>query len=270
MRLERDVSDYMLVVAGYLIRGCVYAMMVAPAVIVLTASLTPGTLLQFPPDGISFRWYQRVWESVQFKSAIWTSTYLALLATGISLALGFLAAFVIDRFQFSGRAVYQSLLLSPIVIPVVVLGLSLLQFFATLKLTQSFVGLLAGHVLITLPYVVRTLLTGLSLFNKVLEEAALNLGASPLRTLTRVTIPVLMPNLIAASVFAFVTSFGNVTLSVFLAGPATVTLPVQIFSFVESSYDPTVAAVSGVVIVVTLLVILITERVIGVSQIVGK
>lgn len=268
--LRRDFSDYALSAAGYVVRFGVYTMMIAPPVIVLSSSLTPGSLLQFPPDGVSFMWYVRVWQSLQFKSAIWTSTYLALLATAISLVLGFSAAFVVDRFTFGGRTIFQSLMLSPIVIPMVVLGLSLLQFLSSFGLAQTFLALLAGHVLITLPYVVRTLLTGLSLLNKVLEEAALNLGASPLRTLIRVTIPVLMPNLIAASVFAFVTSFGNVTLSVFLSGGRTVTLPVQIFTFVESSYDPTVAAVSGVVIMVTLMVILIAERVVGMSHVVGK
>lgn len=268
--LRRDFSDHALCAAGYVVRFGVYAMMLAPPVVVLSASLTPGSLLQFPPNGVSLAWYVRVWHSPQFMSAIWTSTYLALLATALSLVLGFSAAFVVDRFTFGGKAMFQSLMLSPIVIPMVVLGLSLLQFLSSLGLGQTFLALLAGHVLITLPYVVRTLLTGLSLLNRVLEEAALNLGASPLRTLVRVTIPVLMPNLIAASVFAFVTSFGNVTLSVFLSGGRIVTLPVQIFTFVESSYDPTVAAVSGVVIIVTLIVILTTERVVGMSQVVGK
>lgn len=268
--IRRDPSDYALFIAGCIVRFFVYAMLLAPAVIVLGASLTRGSLLQFPPDGVSLTWYARAWGSQEFTSAIWISTYLAVLASGISLALGFSAAFVIDRFAFPGRAIFQSLLLSPIVIPIVVLGLALLYLLSSLRIGQSLAGLLIGHILVSLPYVVRALLNGLSLFNTTLEEAALNLGASPLRAVTRVTVPMLMPNLVAGAIFAFVTSFGNITLSVFLSGASTVTLPVRIFSFVESSYDPTVAAVSGFVIFVTLGTILIAERLVGMTKIVGK
>lgn len=268
--MRRDFSDYILALAGYIVRFGVYAIMIAPAIVVIGASFTRGSLLQFPPDGVSLIWYLRVWDSLEFKSAMWTSTYLAILATGISLLVGFSAAFVIDRFKFPGRAMFELLVLSPIVMPMVVLGLALLYILSSLGIAQTLTGLLVGHILITIPYVVRSLLSGLLLFNRTLEEAALNLGASPFRAVTRVTIPVLMPNLMAAAIFAFVTSFGNVTLSIFLAGAASVTLPVRIFTFVESSYDPTVAAVSGVVIIATLVIILIAERLFGMSKVLGK
>lgn len=268
--IQRDISDHILTGLGYLIRFCVYAMLLAPAIIVIGASVTTGSILKFPPDGVSFGWYAKAWASQEFTSGIWLSTYLALLASAISLALGFSAAFVIDRFSFPGRAIFQSLLLSPIIIPIVVLGLALLYLLSSLRISQSLGALLIGHVLVSLPYVVRALLNGLSLFNTTLEEAALNLGASPVRAVCRVTIPVLMPNMVAGTIFAFVTSFGNITLSIFLSGASTVTLPVRIFSFVESSYDPTVAAVSGFVILVTLGTILVAERLVGMSKIVGK
>ncbi|WP_142502186.1 ABC transporter permease [Klebsiella sp. 2680] len=270
MNSKLDLSDYILNYGGLVVRGFVYIMMLTPAVIVIGASFTSGTMLQFPPDGFSLKWYMRALADDQFIDAMWTSAYLAFFATLLSLLLGLSSAFVLDRFSFTGRSLFSSLLLSPVIIPMVVLGLALLQFLSWLGISQTFTGLLLGHVLIMLPYVVRTLLTGLGLLNKTLEEAALNLGTAPLRVMCRVTIPLLRPAIIAASVFAFVTSFGNVTLSVFLASSDSVTLPVQIFSYVESSYDPTVAAVSAIVIAITLAVILIIEKVVGVSQIVGR
>ncbi|WP_404294948.1 ABC transporter permease (plasmid) [Microvirga sp. RSM25] len=270
MNTKVDLSDQILRYGGLILRGFVYLMMLTPAIIVVGSSLTSGAMLQFPPDGLSLKWYNQVWQNGQFIRAIWNSTYLALLATVIALALGFTGAFVLDRFKFPARSLFVSLLLSPIVIPMVVLGLALLQFLSSIGLSQTFTGLLLGHILIMLPYVVRTLTTGFSLLNKTLEEAALNLGAPPLRVIMRVSVPLLMPSIIAAGVFAFVTSFGNVTLSVFLASASTITLPVQIFSFVESSYDPTVAAVSSIVIAVTLGVILLIEKLVGVSQVVGR
>ncbi|UXN57580.1 ABC transporter permease [Phyllobacterium zundukense] len=270
MTSQHDLSDRVLHYGGLAVRGFVYLMMLTPAVIVIGASFNSGELLKFPPQGFSFRWYAQVWQNQQFMVALWTSAYLAVFATIASLVLGFASAFVLDRFKFPLSSLFASLLLSPIIIPMVVLGLALLQLFSWLGLSQSFTGLFLSHVLIMLPYVVRTLSTGISLINKTLEEAALNLGASPLRTTLRVSLPLLMPSLVAAAVFAFVTSFGNVTLSVFLASASTITLPVQIFAFVESSYDPTVAAVSSIVIAVTLGVILLIEKLVGVSQVVGR
>lgn len=256
--------------AGLIVRTLVYAMMLAPALIVIGASFTRGSMLQFPPDGISLRWYLRAWHSQEFMSAMWASAYIALLASALSFALGFSAAFVVDRFAFPGRAAVQSLLLSPIVTPIVVLGLALLYLMSSLRVGPSLEALLVGHILVSLPYVVRALLNGFSLLNSTLEEAALNLGASPLRAVMRVTVPMLVPNLVAGAIFAFVTSFGNITLSIFLSSASTVTLPVRIFSFVESSYDPTVAAVSSIVILIALAIILISERLVGMSKIIGK
>ncbi|WP_265975650.1 ABC transporter permease [Brucella intermedia] len=270
MNIKSDLSDYILHYGGYLLRGVVYLMMVTPAIIVVGASFTSGSLLSFPPEGFSLQWYERVWNNNQFMGAMATSAYLAIAATCVALLIGLTAAFVMDRYRFPGRSTFEALMLSPIIIPMVVLALALLQFMSWIGINQTFAGLLFGHVLIMLPYVVRTLGTGLNLLNKTLEEASLNLGAPPLTTLRRVTIPLLTPSIIAAAVFAFVTSFGNVTLSVFLASASTVTLPVQIFSFVESSYDPTVAAVSSIVIAITLVVILVIEKVVGVSRVVGK
>ncbi|MGY4627098.1 ABC transporter permease [Bradyrhizobium sp. USDA 4486] len=264
--MQTDFTDRLLAFGGLFVRGAVYVMLTLPAVIVVMTSLTGDDSLRFPPDGFSLRWYTAAIANAQFMSSLWTSTQLATLGTILVLVIGSAAAFAIVRYRFTGATLFQSLALSPLIVPVVVLALGLLQFLSWLRMGQSFIGLFVGHLLIMLPYVVRTLVTGLLLLDRTLEHAAMNLRAPPLRVFRRITLPLLTPSLITAAVFAFVTSFGNVTLSSFLANPGTVTLPVQIFTYVQYSYDPVVAAVSTIVIAVTVVVILIIERVIGVDK----
>jgi putative spermidine/putrescine transport system permease protein len=262
-----DAIDLVIAVTGAILRPFVYIGLALPAVIVVVTSFTAGDRLRFPPEGLSFRWYQAAVESAPFMTSLWMSTRLACVATVLSLAIGLAAAFAIDRHRFHGREAFKTFTLSPLVVPMVVLGLGLLQLLSWLNINQTFLGLLIGHVLITLPYVVRTLTASFVLFDRTLEEAAMNLRANPARVLRRITLPLLAPALVAAAVFAFVTSFGNITLSIFLGYVGTTTLPVQIFTFVEHSYSPVLAAVSTLVIIVTLLVIFAVERLIGMERI---
>jgi putative spermidine/putrescine transport system permease protein len=258
-----DAIDFGLKVAGAITRPLVYVTLCLPAAIVVVTSFTAGETLEFPPKGFSLKWYQAAVDSEPFMNSLWSSTRLAFAATVLSVLIGFAASFAIDRFHFRGREIFQMVTLSPLVIPMVVLGLGLLQFLSWLHLNQTFAGLLIGHVLITLPYVVRTLTASFVLFDRTLEQAAMNLRAPPLRVLRRITLPLIGPALVSASVFAFVTSFGNITLSIFLGFGGESTLPVQIFTYVEHSYDPILAAVSTIVILVTLLVIAVVEKLVG-------
>jgi len=262
-----DPADRLLAIAGWIARPIVYVGLCIPATIIVAASFTAGEVLRFPPEGFSLRWYQAALSSAPFMGSLWTSVRLACLATIGALSLGLCAAMALDRYRFRGREVIRNLTLSPLVVPMVVLGIALLQFLASMKLNQTFVGLLAGHILITVPYVVRTLSASLVLFDRSIEQAAANLRAPPWRVLRLVTLPILFPAIISATVFAFVTSFGNVTLSIFLGTSQATTLPVQIFTYVEQNYDPVLAAVSAVVIMVTLAMILIIEKVVGVEKV---
>lgn len=264
--MQSDAIDKLLGLTGTVVRALVYIGLILPAVVVVIASFTASDSLAFPPEGFSIQWYRNAFTSGPFMSALWTSTKLAVSATVIVLIAGSAAAFAIVRYQFLGKSIFQSLALSPMIVPVVVLGLGLLQFLSWVGLSQSYFGLFVGHLIVMLPYVIRTMVTGLLLLDRTLEHAAMNLRAPPFRVFRKITVPLLVPSLITSGVFAFVTSFGNVTLSSFLAVAGTVTLPVQIFTYVEYSYDPIVAAVSTIVIAVTALVILIIERVIGVDK----
>ncbi|QPF90758.1 ABC transporter permease [Bradyrhizobium commune] len=263
-----DAVDRILAAVGKLVRVLVYLTLILPAVIVVATSFTSGDAMRFPPTGFSLRWYYAFWDSSLFIDSLTLSLKVAALATVLSLLFGFAAAFAIERYEFSGRELMRGLMLSPLLIPAVVLGLGLMQLQVWIGLSQTFLGLLIGHVVVTLPYVVRTLSAGMVLFDRNLEQAAMSLRATPATILRTVTIPLLVPAIISAGVFAFVTSFGNVSLSVFLGAGGNVTLPVQVLAYVEQTVDPLVAAVSSVVIVFTLVAILIADRISGPKSII--
>ncbi|MET4316051.1 ABC transporter permease [Bradyrhizobium sp. RT4b] len=258
-----DIMDRLLAGAGRCLRAFVYLTLILPAVIVVATSFTSGDAMRFPPTGFSLRWYYAFWESSLFIDSLSLSLKVAALATVLSLLFGFAAAFGIERHNFRGRGLIRGFMLSPLLIPAVVLGLGLMQMQVWIGISQTFLGLLVGHVVVTLPYVVRTLSASMVLFDRNLEQAAMSLRATPVTVLRTVTIPLLVPGIISAGVFAFVTSFGNVNLSVFLGAGGNVTLPVQVLAYVEQTVDPLVAAVSSVVIVFTLLAILIADRISG-------
>lgn len=261
--MRYDFTDYVLIVAGAVTRVAVYALLALPAALVVVLSFTSGETMDFPPAGFSMQWYQKAFESEPFMSALWTSTYVAVIVAIAALVIGFAAAFAINRFDFPGKGLLQALAFSPLIVPAVVLGIGLLYLFAWMNLIQTMFPLFAGHLVLAIPYVVRTVLASLTLHNRVLEEAAMNLRASPLQVVRRITLPLILPGLLSAAIFAFVTSFGNVTVSVFLTYGGNVTLPVQLFTYLDHSYDPLVAAVSSIMIFVTLAVILTIERLIG-------
>ncbi|MEZ2146769.1 ABC transporter permease [Bradyrhizobium sp. DN5] len=266
--MRSDLVDHVMAALSAVIRVVVYSMLALPAILVIVSSFASGNTMTFPPAGFSLRWYKTAFDSEVFMSALWTSTYLAVLVASIALVIGFAAAFAINRFSFPGKTFLQGLAFSPLIVPAVVLGIGLLQLFAWFDLTQTICPLILGHLVLAIPYVVRTVLASLSLHDQQLEQAAMNLRATPLQVVRRITLPLILPGLLSAAIFAFVTSFGNVTVSAFLTYGGHVTLPVQIFTYVNTSYDPLAAAVSSLMIAVTLAVILTIERLIGAERLV--
>lgn len=264
--MRSDPSDYVMAASGAIIRALVYITLALPALIVLITSFSSGDTMAFPPPGFSLRWYQKAISDELFMSSMWTSTYVAVVVSFVGLAIGFSGAFAIDRFSFRGKGILKALAFSPLIVPAVVLGIGLLQLFAWFNLTQTSYPLIIGHLVLVIPYIVRTVLASLALHDKVLEQAAMNLRATPYRVIRRITLPLIMPGLLSAAIFAFVTSFGNVTVSTFLTYGTQVTLPVQIFAYVDTSYDPLVAAVSSIMVFVTSIVILSIERLIGADK----
>ncbi|MGE3149051.1 MAG: ABC transporter permease [Pseudorhodoplanes sp.] len=261
-------SDRLLVIFGAPLRAFVYFLLALPAVIVVISSFNENQFMNFPPPGFTLRWYRGMWDSVPLMGALGTSMRLALLATFLSLLLGAPAAFALTRYEFRGNKTLQLILLSPMVLPAVVLSLGLLQFFALIGMARSNAGLVVGHVLITLPYVVRTLTASFLLLDRTLEQAAANLRAPPLTVARRITLPLILPGLLSATLFSFVTSLGNVTVSMFLSYSASVTLPIQILQHMEMNFDPIIAAISTIVILLTVALIAAVEWLVGVDRIV--
>ena len=228
----------------------------------------------FPPEGYSLKWFAAIPGNDRFISGFKLSLGLAVTATLIGLGIGIPAALCLSRFRFRGREGLNSLLLLPLVVPGIVLGMSLYVFhveteIATgLPILGSLGGLVAGHVLVVIPWTVRLVTASLAGLDRAIEEAAQSLGADRWTTFRRVTLPAILPGVVAAALFGFVSSFGNLEMSLFLVGPGRTTLPIAILQYLEWKIDPTIAAVSVVQIALIAVAMLITDRVVMISRVV--
>ncbi|WJH32742.1 ABC transporter permease [Paenibacillus aurantius] len=243
---------------------------ISPLLVVIPTSFTSVKYLSFPAVGFSFQWYTKILDRPEFIDSFYFSLKLAALTAVISGILGTLAGLALHRYKFRGSGVINSLLLMPLTVPALIVGIAVLLFFTRIGLAGTFTGLLLSHILISIPYVVRLVLTGLSSFDYTLERAAYIMGAKPYHVFKDITMPLLKPAILSGMVFAFLTSFDNVTVSLFLVSPSTTTLPLAIFSHMQESLDPLVASLSSVVILFSLLFIIILERVYGLDRLFGS
>jgi putative spermidine/putrescine transport system permease protein len=245
-----------------------------PLVFVTWLAFFRQEIPSFPPEGYSLRWFQAIPGNDRFVAGFLLSLRVALIATAIGLCLGLPAALCLSRFRFKGRAALSSLMLLPLVVPGIVLGIALYVFHVEIELATGFAilgsiaGLIAGHVLIVIPWTVRLVMVSLAGLDRSIEEAAQSLGADRITTFRRVTLPAIRPGVVAAALFGFVTSFGNLEMSLFLVGPGRTTLPIAILQYLEWKIDPTIAAVSVLQIVLLATVMLITDRFVKLSQVV--
>ena len=231
-----------------------------PVIVVVLAAFSTTSYLTIPPQGWTFAWFGKVLGDPTYLSAIRMSLILACGSTAISLALGVAAAYALFRKALPGSEAITSFLMAPLVMPAVVIGVALLQFVSVTGLRGSLLALLMAHVVITVPYVVRSALASLAGLDLAVEEAARVLGATGFEAFRLVTLPLITPGLIAGGLFAFITSLDNVPVTIFLISSSQTTLPVLIFASVEMGVDPSVAAVSTLLIVATGFVLLIAER----------
>ena len=244
----------------------VYTFILAPILVIIPVSFSETQYLVFPPQGFSLRWYVNFFKTRELTTSLGTTLHLAVWTTVSATVTGTMVAIAIVRHRFRGRETIRTLLMAPIVMPRLVLGIAFLLFFSKTVLSGTFGALLAAHLVVALPYVVRTVGASLVGLDRSLEEAAMSLGAAPWLTFRTVTLPLLKPGIMAGAIFAFVTSFDELVVSLFLTGPNLTTLPVQIYNYIEYTSDPTIAAISVVLIVFTSLVVLITERIVGFGQ----
>ena len=238
----------------------------APLVVVVGSSFEPRELLRFPPQGLSLRWYVQALHSDLFVGAAGNSLVIAVLATLGALLLGVPAAYGLARFDFKGREVISGLLNAPLLVPELVMGLALLQILAGLQIASSILTLTLGHILICLPYVVRTVNAAIVGVDRSVEEAAANLGAARWRIYLTILMPIVRPSLYAAILFSFLMSFDNAVLSLFLVSARTSTLPISVYNYVQSSLDPTIAAVSTLLMAVSIVAMFTASRLVPLDR----
>ncbi len=234
--------------------------MLGPLVVVIGASFEPRELLRFPPDGLSLRWYRAALADDSFVAAAWNSLLVAVLATLGALALGVPAAYALARRRFRASGAVTALLNAPLLVPELVVGVALLQILGRLGLPASVVTLVAGHILVCLPYVVRTAHAAIQGIDPAVEEAAANLGAGRLHMVRTVLLPLIAPAIYTSTLFAFLLSFDNAVISLFLVSGRTTTLPIAIYNHVQYDLDPTIAAIASLLMLVSVLAMALARR----------
>jgi len=243
----------------------VYIFLMGPLVIVLGASLSDTTYLTFPPQGLTLRWFENIFAIAAFRRTIVTSLQLAFLATALALIIGIPAAYALNRYRIQLPSWLSTVFVLPILVPEIVLGFSLLKSLAVGASAPIFLALLVGHTLIVLPYCVRVISASLASFDFSIEEAAISLGSPPAKTFFTIVLPNVRSGVIAAFILAFITSINDVSTSLFLTGPGVSTLPIQILAHVEQFFDPTIASVSVLLMLLTVAVMAIVERTLGLT-----
>lgn len=243
-----------------------YLFLLAPIIIVVVISFDTQSFLSFPPQGFTLDWYARLADNASFVRGFQVSLVVASCTCLLATVVGVPAALALSRRRFRGRGALTSLFVAPLMVPTVVLGLALLLVLSPLALTGSYPGLVLAHLAITIPYVVRTTSMSLLTTDAACEEAAKILGANSLNVFRRVTFPLIRPGVLAGAVIAFLISFDEAVISLFVVGPSATTLPVEIFRYVQFRTDPQVAALSSVLIAISLVLVVVVERAIGLRR----
>ncbi|WP_426112612.1 ABC transporter permease [Pseudomonas sp. DSP3-2-2] len=251
-----------------------YFFMLSPLIFVVWMSFFVDSIPHFPPSGYTLKWYESAWQNASFMNGLILSLQVAVVAAVSGVLLGLAAALGIVKYRFLGSKLANTLLLSPLLIPGIVAGIAIYLFYMRAEnaldtdIVGTFGGLVVAHICLTIPWTVRLVSTGMSGLDPSIEEAARNLGASGWTAFRRITLPMLRPSIVAASLFSFIVSFENLELSLALVGPGKTTLPIAIMQYLEFNLDPTIAAVSAVQILLLGVIMLVTDRFVKLSQVV--
>jgi putative spermidine/putrescine transport system permease protein len=250
--------------------AALYLFLLAPILVTAIMSFSNDAVLSYPPSRWGGRWYLEVLGNSDFRKAFRVSIVIALAVMTLCLLAGLPAAYAIARYRFRGRNTLFALFTAPLLLPSIVLGVGILLVFVRMHLTGTYVGLILGHLVVAFPFVLRILTTSFAGLPPDLEDAASTLGAPPWKVVHRVTLPLMVPGLIASMALAFLVSFDEVVISLFLVGPTLRTLPVEVFSYVNYRVDPQIAALSVILIVVSVLIVIVIERCVGMLRALGR
>lgn len=254
---------------AYGVTAATMVFVLAPLLVAISISFSDAPFATFPPTGFTTDWYAQVLSDPDFIGAATFSVGLALAVAVSALLLGIPAAFALTRFDLPGGTGLQALLLSPLIFPVLISGLALLQFYAAMHMQHTAINLYFGHLLVTLPYVVRTVMASLLLVDTSLEDAARTLGANRWCTFRRVTIPQIGPGVAAGALFAFMVSLDNYPISMWLADARATPLPILLFTSMQRVFDPSIAAMASLMILVGATAVIVLERLVGLRRVIG-
>jgi putative spermidine/putrescine transport system permease protein len=256
---QKCFPEYLFSILFYLVCGAVLLYLIFPIFIVIPISFSSSMFLKFPPPGFSFQWYAKYLTSHEWVRATWTSLEVAGITTVTATILGTLLAFGLARGKLPGTGLLFSLIVSPMVVPVIIIAVSFYFFYAKLQLIGTVFGLVAAHTILATPFVL--ILVGASLkgFDETLEWASLSLGAKPLKTFLFVVLPGIRPGIISGALFAFITSFDELVIAIFVCGTRAVTLPKRMWDGIRIEIDPTIAAISSILIGVAVLLMVVTQ-----------
>jgi len=237
----------------------VLAFLVAPILIIIPLSFSSGSFLYYPLPGLSLRWYQDFFTSTFWLPSVWNSLIVGISATLLATMLGTLAALGMWRARFPGQKLILALVISPMVVPVVIIAVGVYFAFAPLGLTDGYAGLILAHTTLAVPFVVVTVLATLSGFDRTLLRAAASLGARPVTTFRRITLPLILPGVASGAVFAFAASFDEVVVALLIAGPGQRTLPRQMFAGINDNISLTITAAATMLITISLLLMVAVD-----------
>ncbi|WP_288430874.1 ABC transporter permease [uncultured Agrobacterium sp.] len=243
-----------------------YLFLLAPIIVVFIISFDTRQYLAFPPESFSFGSYAKVFANAKFISAFWRSLFIGLIVGCAAVVSGMLLSFSLVRYKFRGKEAINFLILAPFLVPHIVLAVGIMLVIAPLGLLDSYPGIVLAHLGITIPYTVRTITMSLMAVDTRVEEAALVHGASPAMVFWRITLPLVRPGLIAGAVIAFLISFDEATISLFIVSVKSSTLPTEIYHYLEYSTDPQIAALSVILILISIVVVVLVEKLIGLRR----
>ncbi|MFG0632031.1 ABC transporter permease [Pseudomonas sp. xss_2] len=234
--------------------------LVIPILVIIPLSFNSTSFLTYPMDGFSLRWYQELLSSQDWMLAFKNSFIIAPFATILSMIFGTLAAVGLSRGNFPFKRIIMAFIISPMIVPTIIVAVGFYFYFAQLQLLNSYVGLILAHAMLGVPFVVITVCATLEGFNVNLSRAAASLGAPPLTVFFKVVLPLIAPGVISGALFAFATSFDEVVVTLFLASPTQKTLPIQMFSGIRENISPSIAAVATIMVVLSVLMLLTIEK----------
>ncbi|WFU09046.1 ABC transporter permease [Rhizobium sp. CB3090] len=240
--------------------------LIGPFVIIVAASLSGGETLAFPPQGLSLRWVAKVFTIDSFRESFAMSMFLAIGGTLFALILGVPAAYALSRYRLPGSETVRTMVSLPIIVPGIVVGLAILRYLVVPFSFDITLALFFAHTALVLPYAVRVVSASLNNLRSDMEEAAVLLGSSRLGAFFRVVLPNIRSGVLAAFILGFVTSFNQVPVSLFLARPGVQTLPIDMLGYMETTYDPSVAALSALLAFLSIGIVFLAERFLGFSR----